>query len=292
MAAPAATAAVNKVLVVGGTGFLGFNVCKVAAMKGWEVVSLSRRGEPPSFRTHGKPDWAEKVAPSSFSSGSLHCSTSFISPTHTTQVTWAAADSLDPATYVHHLPGTRTVVHTVGILMEADYKRVVRAQSFGEAMEGVKTRAKEKIAQHATLRQPTCRVPGYSSHRFPALTVLNCSVLTILNYSAITIAREAVRIPTIDSFVYVSALDIFPLVDARYITTKREAERFYVFGQSSTHRFCRRGPVSRKPCGSADPPGPGEPTTWVDDHHSTATYRDGGVRGYGGGRPRGAKRDF
>ncbi|RUP21721.1 hypothetical protein BC936DRAFT_139168, partial [Jimgerdemannia flammicorona] len=98
MASSTATTAAKKVLVVGGTGFLGLNVCRVAAMKGWEVVSLSRRGLQPSFYDRGTPDWAEKV-------------------------TWVSGDSLEPSTYAEHLVGAHSVIHTVGILMEADYKR-------------------------------------------------------------------------------------------------------------------------------------------------------------------------
>lgn len=39
-------------------------------------------------------------------------------------------------------------------------------------------------------------------------------------------ADEASKIPSINSFVYISASDVFPFIDPRYITTKREAERY------------------------------------------------------------------
>lgn len=38
----------KKLLVLGGTGFLGQNVCEQGLLKGYDVVSLSRRGLPPS----------------------------------------------------------------------------------------------------------------------------------------------------------------------------------------------------------------------------------------------------
>ncbi|GAX16852.1 hypothetical protein FisN_5Hh225 [Fistulifera solaris] len=38
----------KKLLVLGGTGFLGQNVCEQALQAGYDVVSLSRRGLPPS----------------------------------------------------------------------------------------------------------------------------------------------------------------------------------------------------------------------------------------------------
>jgi nucleoside-diphosphate-sugar epimerase len=37
----------GKLLILGGTGYLGQNVCKAASMEGYSVVSLSRRGLPP-----------------------------------------------------------------------------------------------------------------------------------------------------------------------------------------------------------------------------------------------------
>ncbi|KAI8996860.1 hypothetical protein BDB01DRAFT_713805, partial [Pilobolus umbonatus] len=47
---------------------------------------------------------------------------------------------------------------------------------------------------------------------------------------AISIADEVAKLPTIESFVYISASDILPFIDPRYITTKREAE-YYLFRQ-------------------------------------------------------------
>lgn len=38
----------GKLLVMGGTGFLGQAVCKRAALDGYQVTSLSRRGRPPA----------------------------------------------------------------------------------------------------------------------------------------------------------------------------------------------------------------------------------------------------
>jgi uncharacterized protein YbjT (DUF2867 family) len=39
-------AAEGKVLVLGGTGFVGTEVCKQALQAGYDVVALSRRGVP------------------------------------------------------------------------------------------------------------------------------------------------------------------------------------------------------------------------------------------------------
>lgn len=45
-----------------------------------------------------------------------------------------------------------------------------------------------------------------------------------------TVADQVSKLPTMRSFVYISASDVFPFIDPRYITTKREAER-YLFQQ-------------------------------------------------------------
>ena len=41
---------------------------------------------------------------------------------------WRRGDILQPASYAAHLDGADAVVHSAGILLEADYKRVVRGQ--------------------------------------------------------------------------------------------------------------------------------------------------------------------
>jgi NADPH:quinone reductase-like Zn-dependent oxidoreductase len=44
----AAGAGKGKLLVLGGTGFVGSTVAKLALDRGYEVVSMSRRGKPPA----------------------------------------------------------------------------------------------------------------------------------------------------------------------------------------------------------------------------------------------------
>jgi hypothetical protein len=43
-------------------------------------------------------------------------------------VEWAKADILKPDSYKSHLNGASAVVHTMGILLEADYKGVVQGR--------------------------------------------------------------------------------------------------------------------------------------------------------------------
>ncbi|KAL5688805.1 hypothetical protein EMGR_000413 [Emarellia grisea] len=98
--------ALKRVVVAGGNGFLGTRICKSAVNRGWSVTSLSRSGEPrwdTVTSSHDRPTWAKSVE-------------------------WAKADLLQPDTYKPFLRDADVVVHSMGILLEADYKGVVRGK--------------------------------------------------------------------------------------------------------------------------------------------------------------------
>ena len=81
----------------------GSRICRVAVNRGWEVTSFSRSGEPSwSAVTSSaeRPSWSSSVA-------------------------WEKADMLKPETYKPLLKGVDAVVHSSGILLEADYKGVI-----------------------------------------------------------------------------------------------------------------------------------------------------------------------
>lgn len=184
----------KKVLVVGGTGFLGLNVCKHAAWRGWEVVSLSRRGLPTGSSSGIDADWKS-------------------------QVQWVAGDSTDPESYKEIMDGVTDVVHTVGMLMENDYKKVVQAKSLGEAVSG----AGAVLGQMLGMKDN-----GNPFKQDPRSKV---TYETMNRDTAIALAKVAAQVSTIQSYVYVSATDLFPCINPRYITTKREAER-YLFSRN------------------------------------------------------------
>jgi hypothetical protein len=119
-----ASAAKKKLVVCGGNGFLGkqhpqqppastqitantpssgSRICKAAAHRGWAVTSISRSGTP---------HWSS-------------VSSSANPPDWSTSVSWQKGDVLDPASYTQHLDGADAVIHSMGILLEADYKGVV-----------------------------------------------------------------------------------------------------------------------------------------------------------------------
>jgi hypothetical protein len=52
-------------------------------------------------------------------------SSSPTAPEWSTSVSWQKGDVLDPSSYTSHLDGADAVIHTMGILLEADYKGVV-----------------------------------------------------------------------------------------------------------------------------------------------------------------------
>ncbi|KAJ2493466.1 hypothetical protein IWW37_000555 [Coemansia sp. RSA 2050] len=157
--------AAQKLFVVGGSGFLGQAICHNALARGWEVLSLSRHGSPKKVLV--------RDAQSNPSAD---------------RVQWIRGDALEPESFQEHLAGCTAVVHTVGVLLESDYKHMVNMGSASRSPHGP-----------ATYEQ---------ANRDTALSV----------------ARVARTIQGLDTFVYISASDVLPLVSSRYISTKREAE--------------------------------------------------------------------
>ncbi|KAG0049430.1 hypothetical protein BGZ83_005780 [Gryganskiella cystojenkinii] len=185
MVSPSLQALAKKLLVVGGTGGVGFQVCKQAVARGWDVTSLSRRGKP-QLTEMNQSDF---VAPQGW----------------VQKVTWAQGDSLDPSTYKDAIKGTNSVVHTVGMLLEDDYKEILHSKSFADLTKSVES----AIKGQNPLDQGRPKT-GLTYER-------------INRDTAITVADEAAK-EGIDSFVFISAAFSPPMVPNRYLTTKREAE--------------------------------------------------------------------
>ncbi|KAL2797765.1 hypothetical protein BJX66DRAFT_82178 [Aspergillus keveii] len=204
----------KKLVVAGGNGFLGSRICKSAVARGWTVTSLryllpaidlsidvnliysrnSRSGEPRwdvVTSSSQRPGWAKSVE-------------------------WAKADILKPETYKPLLKDATAVVHSMGILLEADYKGVVQgrepivsglqrafsssklgSQNILERKEGEALKAQERDGQFT-------------------YELMNRD-------SAIALAQESSS-EHVATFVYISASSGAPVLPSRYITTKREAE--------------------------------------------------------------------
>ncbi|KAG0306957.1 hypothetical protein BGZ98_001379 [Dissophora globulifera] len=186
MVSPSVQALAKKLFVVGGTGGVGFQVCKAAVARGWDVTSLSRRGNP-TLTEYNRNDI---VAPQ----GWAH------------KVKWVKGDSLDPSSYKDEIAGTNAVVHTVGLLLESNYKEIIHSQSINDLTKNVQSAIQGQNPLEA----------GKSSKSGPTYESMNRD-------TALTVAREAGKVG-VDTFVYISAAFGAPVIPNRYITTKREAE--------------------------------------------------------------------
>lgn len=173
-------AAAKRLIVCGGNGFLGSRSCKHAVGRGWDVLSISRSGEP---------NWSSVTSSPS-------------PPSWSHRVSWERADLLDPPTYAALLTDANAVVHSMGILLEADYKGVISGRE--NPITG--------------LRRVFLQSPQAAAQRNDQLTYEKMN-----RDSAVNLASEA-SAKGVESFVYVSAAGGAPVLPARYITTKREAE--------------------------------------------------------------------
>ncbi|KAH9079529.1 mitochondrial protein [Lactarius deliciosus] len=180
--------ALNKLLVVGGNGFIGSAVCRVALRHGYQVTSISSSGRPFQTPKGHTPTWTEKVE-------------------------WLTADALRPETYSHLLPGVSAVVHTLGTLLaDTSYKDALRRQDLasaaGSIFRSLTSAGGNPLEDHQN---------AYGTlNRDSAVRVATAFVNSNIDHAGTQHPRP---------FVYISAEDIFqPVIPAAYIETKREAE--------------------------------------------------------------------
>ncbi|KAL5598877.1 hypothetical protein BROUX41_003802 [Berkeleyomyces rouxiae] len=182
----------KRIVVCGGNGFVGSRICKFAVARGWDVMSISRSGQPRWDAVSASataPAWARKVS-------------------------WERANLLDATTYRALLSNSDYVVHSMGILLETDYKGLVRGTSgvisglrgllLGSSGPGSANPLAKGAAPSASAAQPT-----YESMN---------------RDSAVTLAREAAKAKA-KAFAFISAATCPPGVPARYLSTKLEAEQ-------------------------------------------------------------------
>lgn len=137
-------------------------------------------------------------------------------PPWSEKVTWAKGDILDPSSYNAHLESATAVVHTMGILLEADYKGVVSGRE-------------SPIAGLRRAFSPTkagTQNPLETSGSEPLKPRESDGQLTyeVMNRdTAVSLAQQA-SYRNVPTFVYISAAAGTPILPKRYITTKREAE--------------------------------------------------------------------
>ncbi|KAL9631071.1 MAG: hypothetical protein Q9164_006089 [Protoblastenia rupestris] len=184
----------KKIVVCGGNGFLGSRICRVAVARGWSVTSISRSGEPSWSSVTSSPD----------------------PPPWSTSVSWQKADILQPSTYKPLLKGADAVVHSMGILLEADYKGVVSGKE--NVFSGLK---RAFSATKGGSQNPLKRKEGEELKPQESDGQLTYELMN--RDSAITLAQES-SYEQVPSFVFISAAAGTPILPKRYITTKRDAE--------------------------------------------------------------------
>ncbi|KAF8822454.1 hypothetical protein IE077_003718 [Cardiosporidium cionae] len=90
-----------KILVLGGSGYVGAQICRKATQSGMDVVSISRNGAPKRFLDML---WAQ-------------------------QVEWKQADALSAEVYPPLLENCAGIVHSIGALFDNDLNRFVSGSS-------------------------------------------------------------------------------------------------------------------------------------------------------------------
>ena len=151
----------------------------------------------------GEPDWSSVTS-------------SPTPPPWAHKVTWERADILKPSTYSPLLKNADYVVHSMGILLEADYKGVISGkESPISGLQRAFSSTKGGSQNPLTKKRDEDLKPQEKDGQL-TYELMNRD-------SAITLAREAYaeKVPV---FAYISAAGGAPVLPRRYIETKREAE--------------------------------------------------------------------
>jgi NADH dehydrogenase len=93
-----------KVVVTGGNGFIGLEICKTAVSQGFDVISISRRGYPDH-----KEAWMSGV-------------------------NWVSANIFNTDRWTGYLTGADAVIHTIGILREKPDHNITFERLNGESV--------------------------------------------------------------------------------------------------------------------------------------------------------------
>ena len=138
---------------------------------------------------------------------------------------------MDPSSFKDLLASSTAVVHTLGVLLESDYK----SGGLGGVASALGSRFTSSSYANPLAHQHTPRRRGvYETMNRDTGSLSSpinyCNSLTTLSalavYEAFQDASPLISSSKSNPFVYISAEDVFrPFVPSRYISTKREAER-------------------------------------------------------------------
>lgn len=139
-------------------------------------------------------------------------------PTWSKEISWRSANILHPETYASDLSGADAVVHSMGILLEADYKGVLTGKespisgmrrAFSATKKGSNVNPMEK---------------GEGNEKFEPGETDGQLTYELMNRDSAIILAKAADKASVKSFAYISAAAGAPILPGRYISTKREAE--------------------------------------------------------------------
>ena len=122
-----------KLLVTGGNGFIGQEVCRIAVGDGHKVISVARSGRPEI-----RAPWTDEVQ-------------------------WVTANVLEPEAWRDHLPGCDAVIHCVGILSEKPEQGVTFERLNGDAADVASWEAEHAGVGRFVLVSAAVQPPGVSS---------------------------------------------------------------------------------------------------------------------------------
>ena len=182
---------VSKLIVFGGTGFLGKRICQQGVVRGYEVISLTRRAERPYPVAPSDNYWIKEVK-------------------------WESADVFKPETYYKQLKGASNVVHSIGILLEdPTYKQKLAPP---ELPFGPFSTFNKKQPHQVTPQKPD----------FFTYDMMNTQSAIVLasTFNAVLSDHPHLHESTKPSFTYISADRSFPFIPQGYIDSKRATEKF------------------------------------------------------------------
>lgn len=143
-------------------------------------------------------------------------------PSWAHKVSWESADIFQPATYAPLLKGADYVVQSLGILIEADYKGVITGHK--SPLAGLQS-AFRPVRSPNPLERTAAAAAGGADDGYPAPRGEQQLTYENMNRDSAILAARAADQQGASAFLYVSAAGGAPVLPARYIETKREAER-------------------------------------------------------------------
>lgn len=145
-----------RLLVVGGSGFIGRSICRQAIADGHEVRSISRGGRPEAAAGH----WADRVE-------------------------WTSADLFSPHAWRDRLRGVDAVIHSVGISSEKPREGVTFERLNGDgtiitALEAERAGVETFVFLSSAVNYPTARRAYLQSKRRAERAVENLNFETVV----------------------------------------------------------------------------------------------------------------